>query len=153
MWVSEDLSYSDFGLVELEDGSVVEEADAVETIDGHWYLLEDCLEIYQGGYQLRDDIDIDEWYVCDGEMMHATEFGSRAQGESLLDAWAKLLLAANKLTDEEAVLSNNVSYFSDELVREMWEGYGDDVLARLEELKTEELPLDYQPADGLALAA
>ena len=153
MWVSEDLSYSDFGLVELEDGSVVEEDDAVETIDGHWRLANDCIEIHADAYQPRDDLDIDEWYVHEGELKHATEFGSKAQGESLLDAWAKLLLAANKLTDEEAVLSNNVSYFSDELVREMWEGYGDDVLARLEELKTEELPLDYQPADGLALAA
>lgn len=153
MWVSDDLSYSDFGLVELEDGSVVEEDGAVETIDGHWRLADDCIEIHAYAYQPRDDLDIDEWYVHEGELKHATEFGTTTQGECLLDAWAKLLLAASKLTDEEALFSNNVSYFSDELVRELWDDFGDDVLARLEELKTEEVPLDYQPADGLALAA
>lgn len=153
MWMSEDLSYSDFGLVELEDGSVVGEDDAVETIDGHWRLADDCIKIHADAYQPRDDLNIDEWYVHEGEMMHATEFGTTPQSERLLDAWAKLLLAASEFSDERSLLTSSVSYFSDELVRELWDDFGDDVLARLEELKTEELPFDYQPADGLALAA
>lgn len=153
MWVSENLSYSDFGLVELEDGSVVEEDDAVETIDGHWRLANDCLEIYEGGYQPRDDLDIDEWYVHEGELKHATEFGTTTQGECLLDAWAKLLLAAGEGSDERSLLTDNVAYYSDEVVEALWDDFGDEVYMRLESLKTEELPLDYQPADGLALAA
>ena len=153
MWVSDDLSYSDFGLVELEDGSVVEEDDAVETIDGHWRLADDCIEIRADAYQPRDDLNIDEWYVHEGELKHATEFGTTTQGERLLDAWAKLLLAASKLTDERSLLTDSVEYYSDSVVEALWDDFGDEVYMRRKSLKTEELPLDYQPADGLALAA
>lgn len=153
MWVSEGLSYSDFGLVELEDGSVVEEDDAVETIDGHWRLADDCIEIHADAYQPRDDLDIDEWYVHEGELKHATEFGTTTQGERLLDAWAKLLLTADGASDEPSLLTNSVEYYSDSVVEALWDDFGDEVYMRLKSLKTEELPLDYQPADGLALAA
>ena len=153
MWVSDNLCYSDFGLVELECGAVVEEDEAVETIDGHWRLADDCIEIHADAYQPRDDLDIDEWYVRDGELKHATEFGSKAQGESLLDAWAKLLLAASGAGDEPSLLTDNVEYYSDALVQALWDDFGDEVYMRFKSLKTEELPLDYQPADGLALAA
>lgn len=77
------------------------------------------------------------------------------KGEPLIDAWAKLLLAAGEDAIGIDVLCSNTSYFSDELVEALWDDFGADVLERLAELKDEELPLGYAPtapAVGSAIA-
>jgi hypothetical protein len=155
-WVSEDLSYSDFDLVELECGDIVSEDEAVETVEGRWYRAEECIEIDTYTWQHRDDLSIQEWTVHGNNLMHKSEFSMGVKGEPLIDAWSKLLLAAGDDAIEIDVLcSNTAYYFSDELVEALWDDFGDDVLERLAELKDEELPLGYAPsapAVGSAIA-
>jgi hypothetical protein len=154
-WVSDDLSYSDFDLVELECGDVVSEDEAVQTVEGRWYRVEECIEIDTDTWQHRDDLSIQEWTVHGNNLMHKSEFSMGVKGEPLLDAWAKLLLAAGEDAIEIDVLCSNTAYFSDELVEALWDDFGDDVLERLAELKDEELPLGYAPtapAVGSAIA-
>ena len=155
MWVSDDLSYSDFGLVELECGDIVPEDEAVETVEGRWYRAEECIEIDTDTWQHRDHLSIQEWTVFNRALMHKSEFSMGVKGEPLIDAWSKLLLAAGEDAIEIDVLCSNTAYFSDELVEALWDDFGDDVLERLAELKDEELPLGYAPtapAVGSAIA-
>lgn len=145
-WVLDELELSDFGLVELECGDIVSEDEAVETVEGRWYRVEECVEIGDAAWQRSDDLDIAEWTVHRNNLMHKSEFSMGVKGEPLLDAWAKLLLAAGEDAIEIDTLTDSVECFSDELVDVLWDSFGDDVLERVAEMRDEELPLGYAPS-------
>lgn len=139
-WISDDLSLSDFELVELEDGRVVDECDAVEDIDGCWQLADECVEVECYKYVLTSDLHDGQFRVePDGTVVFDGD------GLPLLESWAKLVVATGEDSDAETVAREHLDFYSDEVRDFLCDEYAGDVERLADELAVEELPLTYQP--------